>query len=165
MPVSQGDLELLDSDIAKGLLNSTIPARMAYVATDGTPRVLPTWFHWGGQELVMGTFIAAPHVRHPAARLKALRANPVVAISIDTDQFPPQVLQIRGRVSITEVDGVVEEYAKSAHRYLGDDAATSYLNQINKPGTRMARIALRPTWVGILDFQMRLPSPLGGILG
>jgi hypothetical protein len=63
------------------------------------------------------------------------------------------------------VDGVVEEYAKAAYRYLGTDAAASYLNQINKPGTRMARIAIRPAWVGLLDFQTRLPSPLGGIVG
>jgi hypothetical protein len=102
MPVPQGDLKLLDSDIAKELLNSTIPARMAYIATDGTPRISATWFHWEGQELVMGTFIAAPHVRHPAARLKALRANPAVAISVDTDKFPPRVLEIRGRVSIKD---------------------------------------------------------------
>jgi hypothetical protein len=31
------------------------------------------------------------------------------------------------------------------------------------PGTRMARIDLQPTWVGVLDFQKRLPSALGGI--
>jgi hypothetical protein len=24
----------------------------------------------------------------------------------------------------------------------------------------MARIALRPSWVGVLDFQTRLPAPL-----
>jgi hypothetical protein len=27
----------------------------------------------------------------------------------------------------------------------------------------MARSDLRPTWVGLLDFQTRLPSALGGI--
>jgi hypothetical protein len=29
----------------------------------------------------------------------------------------------------------------------------------------MARIAVRPSWVGIVDFQMRMPSGLGGITG
>jgi len=29
---------------------------------------------------------------------------------------------------------------------------------IDQPGTRMARIAVRPTWVGLLDFQRRLPA-------
>jgi hypothetical protein len=27
--------------------------------TDGTPRVMPTWFHWTGEELVTPTFLAA----------------------------------------------------------------------------------------------------------
>jgi hypothetical protein len=33
------------------------------------------------------------------------------------------------------------------------------------PGTRMARIAVRPTWVGVIDFESRLPSALGGVTG
>ena len=53
MGIPQGDLKLLDSDMAKRLLNSKIPARLAYTAKDGTPRVIPTWFHWDGSELVM----------------------------------------------------------------------------------------------------------------
>ena len=36
------------------------------------------------------------------------------------------------------------------------------LSQIDQPSTRMARIALRPAWAGLLDFQTRLPSALGG---
>jgi hypothetical protein len=29
----------------------------------------------------------------------------------------------------------------------------------------MARIAVRPAWVGVLDFETRLPSALGGVAG
>jgi hypothetical protein len=165
MALPQGDLGLLESDLAKRLLASTIPARFAYIARDGTPRVLPTWFHWTGDTLVMPTFVSAPHVRHAAARLGALRANPDVAVTLDTEGFPPEVLLVRGRVQITEVDGVVPEYALAARRFMGEEAAASYLAQIDQPGTRMARIALRPTWVGIVDFQTRLPSGLGGVTG
>jgi len=32
----QGDLRLLETDVARRLLSSTIPARVAYIATDGT---------------------------------------------------------------------------------------------------------------------------------
>jgi hypothetical protein len=165
MALPQGDLGLLESDIATRLLTSTVPARLAYVALDGTPRVLPTWFHWTGEELVMPTFLAAPHVRHAAARLRALRANPDAAITIDTESFPPDVLSVRGRASVAEVDGVAPEYALAARRYMGEEAAAGYLAQIDQPGTRMARIAVRPTWVGIIDFQTRLPSTLGGVAG
>ena len=165
MALPQGDLRLLRSDVARRLLSSTIPARFAYIGRDGTPRVVPTWFHWTGEELVMPTFLSAPHVRHAAARLGALRANPQVAITIDTDSFPPEVLLVRGRVSVTEVDGVPPEYALAARRYLGEEAAAAYLAQLDQPGTRMARIAVRPRWVGIVDFQRRSPSALGGVTG
>ena len=154
----QGDLGLLDSEVAQRLLRSTIPARMAYVAADGTPRVTATWFHWTGEELVMPTFLAAPHVRRPAARLGALRAHPQVAVTIDTESFPPEVLSVRGRVSLTEIDGVAPEYGLAARRYLGEEAAAAYLDQLDQPVTRMIRIAVRPAWVAVLDFQHRLPD-------
>jgi hypothetical protein len=163
MTLKQGDLGLLASDVARRLLSSRIPARVAYIATDGTPRVVATWFHWTGERLAMPTFLAAPHVRHPAGRLRALRANPAVAVTIDTESFPPEVLTLRGRVEISEVAGIVPEYALATRRYLGEDAARAYLAQIDQPGTRMARIDLRPTWVAALDFRSRRPSALGGL--
>jgi hypothetical protein len=162
MTIEQGDLKLLESDAAGRLLTSTIPARYAYTALDGTPRVVASWFEWTGEELVLPTFISAPHVRHAAYRVRALRAHPDVAVTIDTETFPPEVLSIRGGAEITEADGVVPEYARAAHRYLGSEEATAYLAQIDHPSTRMARIAVRPTWVGLLDFQERMPSALGG---
>ena len=162
MTMEQGDLRLMRSDLAKRLLASTIPARYAYTGLDGTPRVVASWFVWTGEELVMPTFIAGPHVSHAAYRLRALREHPEVAVSIDTETWPPEVLSIRGTAEVTEVDGVAPEYAQAAHRYLGAEQATGYLAEIDHPSTRMARIAVRPTWVGALDFQTRLPSALGG---
>jgi Pyridoxamine 5'-phosphate oxidase len=161
----QGDPRLLESDVARRLLESSIPARYAYTSADGTPRVVASWFHWTGEELVMPTFISAPHVRHPAYRVRAIRANPEVAVSIDTESFPPEVVTIRGRAEVSAVNGIVAEYALAAHRYLGDDEATAYLAQIDDPSTRMARIAVRPAWVAVLDFQTRMPSALGGVTG
>ena len=163
MTLEQGDLRLLETDVAQRLLASTLPARYAWTAADGTPRVVPSWFVWTGDELVMPTFIAAPHVRHAAFRVRALRAKPEVAVSIDTESFPPEVLSIRGTASITEVAGVPSEYADAAHRYLGSEQAAPYLEMIDQPGTRMARIAVRPKWVGVVDFQTRMPSALGGV--
>ncbi|MEV0231750.1 pyridoxamine 5'-phosphate oxidase [Nonomuraea sp. NPDC050786] len=161
--LSQGDVRLLETDIAQRLLHSTIPARLAYVATDGTPRVMSTWYVWNGEELVMATYVNCPPmgITHPARRLRALRANPDVAVTIDTESQPPDVLLLRGRVSITEVDGMVPEQAQAARRFLGEEGGAGYVAQADHPATRMARIALRPTWVGVLDFQTRLPGILG----
>ena len=162
----QGDLALLDTDLAQELLHAPIPARLGFVWTDGTPRVVPSWFHWTGEEVVMVTYTAgdAIGIRHPASRLAALRANPTVALTIDTDGFPPRSLSIRGQARITEVDGIAPEYAAAAHRYLGD-AATEMLAALDQPGTAQARISVRPTWVGLLDFVTRLPDVQGGVAG
>jgi len=62
--------------------------------------------------------------------------------------------------TVFEVAGVVPEYALAARRYLGEEDATAYLLQVDQPGTTMARIAVHPTWVGVLDFQTRFPSAL-----
>ena len=75
-PVEQGDLKLLDQPASQELLRSKIPARLAYVWTDGTPRVVPIWFHWNGRDIVMASPPKAP-------KLKALAKNPKVSLTID----------------------------------------------------------------------------------
>lgn len=155
----QGSPELLDTHLARTLLAAAIPARVAYTVKDGTPRIVASWFQWTDGELVMPTFIRAPHVAAPSRRLTALRARPDVAVSIDTDSTPAQALLIRGKAQITEVDGIDPDYAVSARQYLGEEAAGQYLAMAGQPGTRMARITVRPTWVGLLDFSGdRLPG-------
>ncbi|WP_240810219.1 pyridoxamine 5'-phosphate oxidase [Actinomadura sp. WMMA1423] len=160
MDLPQGDVRLLETDVAQRLLQSTIPARLAYVAPDGTPRVMSTWFTWTGDELVMATYLRCPPmgILRPAARVRALRERPDAAVTIDTDSQPPEVLLLRGRVSITEVDGMVPEQARSARRYLGEEGGAGYVAGAEHPETRMARIALRPTWVGVIDFRTRRPT-------
>jgi hypothetical protein len=159
LELPQGSTDLLGAPLARTLLASAIPARVAFTANDGTPRLVASWFRWTDGELVMPTFIRAPHVAAPSRRLAALRARPDVAVSIDTEGNPAQALLIRGRARITEGDGIDPDYADAARQYLGDDAAAAYLAMVDQPGTRMARIAVPPTWVGLLDFGAgRLPG-------
>jgi|SRR5215469_703100 len=153
MALKQGDLALLDHPVAKELLASNIPARLAYVAADGTPRVLPIWFHWDGRQLVMGTMPTA-------AKLKALARNPKVAITIDDNTFPHKVLLIRGTAKIDTVDGVVTGWAQAAERYLGPEKGKAFVEQIRAKGESQARIAVTPEWVGVLDFETRFPRTL-----
>ena len=87
--LKQGDVRLLETEIARELLASQLPARLAFIAKDGTPRVLPTWFHWTGEELVMPTFVSAPHIQREASRVSAPRERPDVAITIDRRAFHP----------------------------------------------------------------------------
>lgn len=149
----QGDLGLLEHPVAKELLQSTIPARLAYVSTDGTPRVLPIWFHWDGKQFVMGT---PPN----AAKLKAITQNPKVALTIDDNTFPHKVLLVRGTAKVDTVDGVVPEWAQAAERYFGPEQGKAWVEQIRSKMGKQARIAITPEWVGLLDFETRFPQTL-----
>jgi hypothetical protein len=153
MPVQQGSLELLQHPTSKQLLQSSIPARLAYVWTDGTPRVIPIWFHWNEREFVMGTPPKAP-------KLKALAKNPKVALTIDDNTFPHNVLLVRGTARLQPVDGIVSEYALAAERYFGDQQGKVWVAQLASMITDMVRITITPEWVGLLDFQTRFPSAL-----
>ena len=151
MSTIQGSLELLNDPIAQELLRSNIPARLAYVGPDGTPRVIPIWYHWNGSNFVLATPPKAP-------KLKALRAHPKVALTIDDNTFPHKVLMVRGTASLEEVDGIVPEYALAATRYFGEAQGAAWVKQMRQVVNSMIRISVRPEWVGILDFESRFPS-------
>ena len=153
MPVKQGDLGLLQHPASQELLQSKIPARLAYVWADGSPRVIPIWFHWNGKEIVMGTPAKAP-------KLKALAKNPRVSLTIDDNVFPHKVLLVRGTARLELVDGVVPEYALAAERYFGPEQGKAWAAQMGKMVQSMVRVTVTPTWVGLLDFQTRFPSAL-----
>ena len=153
MPVKQGDLSLLQHPAAQELLQSKIPARLAYVWMDGTPRVVPIWFHWNGSQFVMATPPKAP-------KLKALAKNPKVSLTIDDNTFPHKVLLIRGTAQLKTVEGVVAEYATAAERYFGREQGQAWVVQMGKMVSSMVRVAITPEWVGLLDFQTRFPSAL-----
>src|SRR4051812_12021600 len=139
MKIKQGDTSLLQHPVAQELLVSNIPARIAYIAGDDTPRVVPVWFHWDGRDIVIGTPTNAPKV-------KALRARPRVAITIDSNSFPNKVLLIRGTVRMSTVQGVAAEYIKAGDRYLGAEANRAWVAQLSGMLAEMVRIAITPEW-------------------
>ena len=155
LAVEQGDVSLLQHPASQELLQSKIPARFAYVWTDGTPRVVPIWFHWNGREIVMATPPKAP-------KLKALAKNPKVSLTIDDNVFPHKVLLIRGTARLEPVNGIAPEYEACAARYFGPEMAEGWLKQLRTMISSMVRITITPEWVGLLDFQTRFPSALAG---
>jgi hypothetical protein len=152
-PVQQGDLGLLQHPAAQELLQSKIPARLAYVWTDGTPRVIPIWFHWNGHDIVMATPPKAP-------KLKALARNPKVSLTIDDNTFPHKVLLIRGTARLEPVAGIIPEYAAAADRYFGPEQGPAWVKHLSSLISSMVRITVTPEWVGLLDFETRFPSAL-----
>lgn len=151
--LEQGDTRLLDEPVARRLLSSTEYARIGYIALDGTPRVVPMLFHWNGSEIVLPGFATA-------AKLRALRVNPSVAITIDTAGMPPEVLQLRGVAEVQVEPGMVAEYELAHKRYYGEEQGERNVAPVRAGGVSMARIVLRPTWVGVIDFQERVPRAM-----
>jgi hypothetical protein len=147
----QGDPRLLNTAVAQRLLHAPVPARLAYNALDRTPRVVPMNAVWVDDELVMGSFTG----NH---KLRALGAHPDVAVCIDTIHGTAETLLLRGKVTLTNVNGLLPEYAAAHRKVIGGDASEVYLTAIDQPGLTMVRIGLRPNWVGVLDFHDRLPD-------
>ncbi len=153
--MSSGGIELLDDPVARELLSSAIPARLAYNWTDGTPRVVAIWFERAGNAIVMCTFPTAP-------KLRALRSGDRVALTIDTNEPPNHILSIRGTCEVTTHRGVVGEYVRAAERYLGKAQADVYIGSL-PTDIPMARIAVHPEHVVVLDFEARFPSALSAL--
>jgi hypothetical protein len=148
----QGDTALLDDPVAQDLLHSQYPAHLAYSWKDGTPRVVPIWFHWNGTAVVMASPVRAP-------KATSITDGTPVAVTIDSYDFPHEVLYLRGPVAVDDVEGVAPEYAAAATRYFGAEQGRAWVGQLPADMV-MRRYTLRPRWVGILDFRTRFPSAI-----
>jgi len=128
---------ILEAEPAAQLLRSPLMARLAYTWTDGTPRVVPMWFHWTGREILMG---APPN----SPKMRVLTDGSPIALSIDTDEWPYTVLSIRGTIACKTVDGTFPEYVEMARRYLGEEGSQHFLAAARQTFTRWVRITMRP---------------------
>lgn len=143
--------EVLSRPYSKELLDRDI-TRLAYVANDGTPRSIPIAFIWNGTEIVMCTSTNAP-------KLAALRSNPAVALTIDTEVHPPRILLIRGRAELDVVDGIPEEYLTMNGTYeMTPEQRVGWEAEVRSLYKSMVRIVVTPTWAKLIDFETTLPS-------
>ena len=153
MSTKQGDVGLLHEPLAQELLQSKGPAHLAYNWRDGTPRVIPIGFHWNGEEIVMATATDAP-------KTKVLTNGSKVAVSIDRDFLASNILLIRGTVRVDIVEGIAPEYTAMIYRTMSTEDAEVLLKEAAPLYPRMTRLFIHPDWVGILDFETRLPSAI-----
>ncbi len=130
------------------LLESRIPARLAWVAHDGTPRVVPIWFIWSGSQLLVITF-------RGAKKLQDLTDGTVAAITIDTDQFPYRSLKLRGTITTRATEGLADEYVAAAVRYLGPEMAKNWTDFLGSPDQVV--LAISPTWAVVSDMATDSP--------
>jgi hypothetical protein len=154
--MQQGNVsQVMHDPLAQELLNSNIPARLAYAGRDGLPRAIPIGFLWDGTQFVMGTATNSPKV-------KALQANPKVALTIDTNTFPPHVLLVRGTARVEIVEGIAPGYLEACRKYVGADQWEAFEAQVRATYKQQGRITIVPEWAKILDFETRVPSAFEG---
>ena len=79
---------------------------------DGSLRVVPIWFHWTGDQFVLGSPPRAP-------KLKALAADPRVALTIDDNAWPYKVLLVRRHCSVELLDDVSRSMSVPRHGISG----------------------------------------------
>lgn len=143
--------EVLNRPLSKELLARDL-TRLAYVAKDGTPRAIPIGFTWNGSEIVMCT-------AKNASKLVALRHNPAVALTIDTEVHPPKILLIRGQAELDAVDGIPDEYLQMSGTYtMTPEQRVEWETEIRSLYDGMVRIVVTPTWAKLIDFESTLPS-------
>jgi hypothetical protein len=143
--------DVMAKPISQELLGSAIPARLAYVGIDGDPRVVPIGFLWNGSQIVMGT---VPN----SAKVRALQQNPRVAITIDTEGFPPHVLLIRGAASTELIDDVPADYIEASRKLVPAEQFDGWEAGVRALYQQMVRITIDPDWAKLLDFETTIPK-------
>ena len=106
------------SDAARRLLESDALAHVVTVNPDGSPQVAVVWVGLEGDEIVAG------HLDVRQRKVRNLRRDPRVAVSVESDVTNPMGLRehlvVHGRARITE-GGAAELLQRLAHTYLGPD--------------------------------------------
>jgi hypothetical protein len=150
--------DVLNHPTSRELLARDV-ARLAYVAKDGTPRVVPIAFSWNGSTVVMCT-------ANNAAKVEALGHNPMVALTIDTEVHPPLILLLRGRAELDHVDGIPDEYLEANTTYeMTAEQRVEWEKEVRSLYVDgMVRIVVTPTWAKLIDFESTLPSAVAELI-
>ena len=147
----------LDKPLAGQLLRGSPLTRLAYIALDGTPRVVPVGYLWKDRRVIVCTVPTS-------AKVKALRRNPAVALTIDYDGQPTRALLLRGEASIEIVDGVPQDYIDASLKTQSARGAEDFERGVRAMYDTMARITIELTWARLNDFETTLPKEVERIL-
>ncbi len=143
--------QVMTLPIARQLLHDEVVLHLSYTAPDGAPRVIPIGSVWDGSRFQMWTIPDSDKVR-------ALRADDRVAITIDILGPPPRVLLVRGRAALETVEGVPGGYLEASHRTMPPEAWDGFDAQVRALYERMTVITVTPEWARLLDFETTAPA-------
>lgn len=143
--------QVMAEPIAQQLLRDEAILHLSYTARDGGPRVIPIGYVWDGSTFLMWTVPGS-------AKVAALSADPRVAITVDVLGRPPRALLVRGRATLTSVDGVPDGYLEASHRTMPPEEWDDFDSQVRALYEQMTAITVTPEWARLLDFETTLPS-------
>jgi Pyridoxamine 5'-phosphate oxidase len=142
--------EVLAKPIAQQLLREVPVLHLAYTGLDGGPRTIPIGYLSDGVSFRLWTIPNAPKVR-------ALQADPRVALTVDVLGTPPRMLLVRGRAALTVVDGVPAGYLEASHRGIPRETWDDFDAQVRGLYDRMVEITVTPDWAKLIDFETTVP--------
>ncbi|WP_329493456.1 pyridoxamine 5'-phosphate oxidase family protein [Kitasatospora herbaricolor] len=146
-------VHLVNTDpVIRTLLEAPIPMRLGYVGLDGHPRTVPVAYLWNGQAFVFATPTSAYKVR-------AITAHPQVSFTVDTTDFTPLIMLVRGTASVEIRQGVPQEHIDASRRSVGEAGMAEWERVKRANTTEMALISVVPTHVTVCDFATRFPPP------
>ncbi|HXF50973.1 MAG TPA: PPOX class F420-dependent oxidoreductase [Dehalococcoidia bacterium] len=120
------------SEAARALLEGQNFGHLATLMPDGSPQVSPVWVDHDGAHVLVNT-------AEGRVKLRNVRRDPRVAISIANQQNPYQMVTIQGRVVEITHEGADEHIDKMAKKYLGQDTYP-----FRRPGERRVILKIAP---------------------
>lgn len=106
------------------LLASKALAHVATIGPHGEPQSTPVWFIWDGTQLRIGQ-------TEGQQKLKNLRRDPRIALSIVDLANPYRYLEIRGRVVVEEPDPDGAFLRQMSVKYIGDESFQGEAGGVN----------------------------------
>jgi PPOX class probable F420-dependent enzyme len=126
--------EMADDEIHGFLAHGTRTAKVATVAADGRPHVMPVWFVLDGEQLVFTTGKGTLKGKH-------LRRDGRIALCVDDEEPPFAFVSVRGRAElIEEAEDLVHWTTRIAQRYMGPDEAEAYGKRNAVPDELLVRV-------------------------
>jgi PPOX class probable F420-dependent enzyme len=116
LPTARKDDEvaLRLEDKHKALINAKNFAHIATINKDGTPQNSPVWVEMDGEDILINSEKGRVKVRN-------VKRNPHVSLSIMNMENPYQYMQVCGRVTEVTERGGQEGIDRLAKKYLGED--------------------------------------------
>ncbi len=120
------------TDTQKKLLTDKNFAHVATLMKDGSPQVSPVWVDYDGTYVLINS-------ERKRAKVRNLKRDPRVALSVYDAENPYAFVEARGRVVEITPEGAAEHIDKLAKKYLGQDKYP-----YNRPGDVRVIIKIAP---------------------